>query len=57
MFLQMYLLDLLNHIDIWQVSLQLSCRDTCQTSMWYETDKQCSDNRKLIMKTNEEKIG
>ena len=28
--LQKYLLDSLNHIDIWQVSQQLSCGDTWQ---------------------------
>ena len=28
--LQKYQLDSFNHIYIWQVSLQLSCNDTCQ---------------------------
>ena len=27
--------DLLNHIHIWQVSLQLGCSDTCQIWKWY----------------------
>ena len=34
----------LNHIYIWQVSLQLSCSDTCQIWMWYSVDKPCFDN-------------
>ena len=35
-----YLLHPLNHIHIWQVSLQLSCSDTCQIWMWYWIGKQ-----------------
>ena len=32
--LQKYLSDSLNHLDIWQVSQQLSHDDTCQISTW-----------------------
>ena len=32
---QKYLLHSLNLIHVWQVSLQLSCGDTCQIWMWY----------------------
>ena len=35
----------LNHILTWQVSLQLSCRDTCQIWMWYSIDNQCFEKK------------
>ena len=39
-FLLWYLPDLLDHIHVWQVLLQLSCSDTCPIWMWYLTRKQ-----------------
>ena len=37
-------LDPLNHIYIWQVSLQLSCSDACQIWRWYSVGNWCIDN-------------
>ena len=45
-----YLLDTLNHINIWQMSPQLSCGDACQIWMWYSIDNQCFDNSKKNVK-------
>ena len=42
--LQKFLLDSFNHINIWQLSLQLSCGNTCQIWKWYSIGKQYFDN-------------
>ena len=38
----MYLLNLFNHVHIWQKSTLPSCGDTCQIWTWYSNDNQFS---------------
>ena len=44
---QKYLLKSLNHIHSWQMSLQLSCRDTCQLWRWYLIGSQYLDDTEM----------
>ena len=46
-FFQKYLLDVLNHFHIWQVSPQLSCGDTCEIWNWYVVHKHCFNNSEV----------
>ena len=43
-----YKLVPMNHGHIWQVSLQLSCRDTCQIWPWHSIDVQCFDDIEIL---------
>ena len=45
-----YKLYPLNHIHICQVSLQLSCGDTCQIWTWYSIEKQCFNSSQKLGK-------
>ena len=54
--LEKYHLEHLNHIHIWQVLPQLSCRNTCQVWMWDSIGNQCFDNSNKIEKMIREKI-
>ena len=53
-FCKKYLLGLLYHIHIWQVSPQLSCDDTCQIWVWYVTGHPCFVNYELWKKNSEQ---
>ena len=58
-FVKLYIYIQLNHILIWQVSLQLSCRDTCQIWKWFSMGKLYFDHiekhnfRKYQMQKND----
>ena len=55
--LQNCFLNSLNHIHIWQVSLQLSCSDTCQIWMWYSIGNKCFEEILKNLKNGMEEIG
>ena len=52
-----YKLDTLNHVHICQVSLQLSCVDTCQIWMWYDTGNEYFDPSENCENNGTQNIG
>ena len=48
---------LIYHVDIWQVSTQRSCGDTCRTSTWCNDSDRCSFKYAYIGVMNEPSFG